>query len=87
MVPAILLQNLWLMLIVWAVVAFDLYWFYIRYHKKKRPRYPMAPLPGEGADAYFPRTDIPRPIHADAIKMQERQKRLAKIKKTRQKKK
>lgn len=83
---AIFLQYFWAIIVVSAVIAFDLYWFYVRYHKKTKPRYPLVP-PERAVDAYFPRTDIPRPIYADAIKMREKQKTFAKIKKMRLKKK
>lgn len=87
MTAAILIQNISAVLIAWAVVAFDLYWFYTRYHEKIKPKYPMAPIDAEPVDAYFPRTNIPRPIHADAIKTREKQRKLDRIKKFRQKKK
>ena len=84
---AILLQSIWASITVVAVAAFYLYWFYTRYHKKIRPRYPMAPPDAEPVDAYFPRTSIPRPIYADAVKLREKQKKLDRLKKMRQKKK
>ena len=43
MTAAILVQSVWATLIVWALIAFDLYWFYTKYFKKVKPRYPMAP--------------------------------------------
>jgi Ca2+/Na+ antiporter len=33
-------------------------------HKGKKPKYPVVPPEGR-TDIYFPRTDIPRPIHED----------------------
>ena len=87
MTAAILIQNILAVLIAWAMVAFDLYWFYTRHHKKIKPKYPMAPPDAEPVDAYFPRTNIPRPIHADAIKIHEKQRKLQQIKKMRKKKK
>ena len=77
---ATLLQNLWAVMIVLGVIAFDLYWFYVRYHQRKKPRYPLVPPEGRG-DIYLPRTNIPRPIYADARKIQEKKRRLAKLKK------
>jgi len=36
----------------------------VRYNKKVEPKYPMVP-PTLEQDVYFPRTNIPRPIHED----------------------
>lgn len=77
---ATLLQNLWAVMIVLGVIAFDLYWFYVRYYQRKKPRYPLVPPEGKG-DIYLPRTNIPRPIHEDARKMREKKRRLEKLKK------
>ena len=46
----------------------------------------MVP-PEAKADIYFPRTDIPRPIHEDFRRMEEKRRRLAKIKKKMRRKK
>lgn len=43
MTAAILIQNISAVLIAWAVVAFDLYWFYTRYHEKSNPNTPWHP--------------------------------------------
>ncbi|UCE95885.1 MAG: hypothetical protein JSV51_09330 [Candidatus Bathyarchaeota archaeon] len=43
---------------------------YIAYHsvyKGKKPKYPIVPPEGR-PEIYFPRTDIPRPIHEDERK-------------------
>jgi len=77
---AILLQNILGVMVVFGVIAFDLYWFYVRYHQRKKPRYPLAPLDGE-VDIYLPRTNIPRPIHADTRRMLEKKRKLEKLKK------
>ena len=45
----------------------------------------MAPPEGK-MDIYFPRTNIPRPIHEDFRRMQEKKRKLDKIKKMRRKK-
>lgn len=84
-VSAIFLPSIWSYLVVLGVIAFDLYFCYVRLYEKKKARYPMVPPEGR-QDIYFPRTDIPRPIHADARKMWEKKKRLAKIEKMRRKK-
>jgi hypothetical protein len=34
-------------------------------YRRKKPRYPLVPPEGR-TDIYFPRSDIPRPIHGDA---------------------
>jgi len=54
-----------------------MYWFYVRYYKKKKPRYPIVPPEGK-ADIYS-RANIPRPIHEDFRRMQEKKKRFAKL--------
>jgi len=83
---AILLQNIWAVITVLGCVALTLYWFHVRYYEKKQPRYPLVPPEGKG-DIYLPRTDIPRPIHEDFRRMQEKKRRLEKIKKMARKKK
>lgn len=85
LVSVILLRYIWGYVIVLGVIAFTLYFFYVRLHLKKT-RYPLVPPEGK-ADIYFPRTDIPRPIHEDLRKMQKRKRRLEKIKKMARKKK
>jgi len=83
MTAAIVLQSIGLMLLAWSMVAFDLYWFYTRYHKKVKPKYPMAPPDAKPVDVYFPRTDIPRPIHEDVRRMHEEKQTLEKVRKLR----
>lgn len=83
MTAAILVQSVWATLIVWALIAFDLYWFYTKYFKKVKPRYPMAPPDAKPVDAYFPRTNIPRPIHEDARRMHEEEQELEKVRRLR----
>lgn len=84
---AVLLQSIWATITIMALTALSMYWFHIRYRKKIKPKYPMAPPDAEPGDAYFPRTNIPRPIYADAIKMREKQKKLDRLRKMRKKKK
>jgi hypothetical protein len=83
MTAAILVQSIWAMLLVWSLVALDLYWFYTRYHKKVKPKYPMAPPDAKAVDAYFPRTNIPRPIYEDVRRMHEEKQKLEKVRKLR----
>jgi len=84
----ILLQNILGVVVILAVIAFDLYWFYVRFYQKKKQelRYPLVPPEGK-SDIYLPRTNIPRPIYEDARRMQEKKRRLAKLNKMRRKKK
>jgi len=84
---AILLQNIWAILISIGVIVIDFYWLsFMYYQKKPRPRYPLVPPEGKG-DVYLPRTDIPRPIYADFREMREKKRKLEKIKKLKRKKK
>ena len=75
----ILVQSIWMCVISAGTIAFTLYFFYVRLYQKKEARYPMAPLEGK-TDIYFPRTNIPRPVHADMRRMQEKKRRFAKLK-------
>lgn len=83
---AIILQNIWFVVLVLGIIAFDIYLYFFRLHRKKEPRYPLVPPEGKG-DVYLPRTDIPRPIHADFRKMREKRRRFEKIDKLVRKKK
>lgn len=88
LVAATLFQNVLLIAVALWYVAFDLYWFYVRYYKKRKPRYPMVPPEGK-ADIYS-RANIPRPIHEDFRRMREKKRRFAeldKLKRRRSKKK
>jgi len=80
LVSGILVQSIWMCVIAAGTIAFTLYFFYVRLYQKKEARYPMAPLEGK-TDIYFPRTNIPRPIHADMRRMREKKRRFAKLKK------
>ena len=77
---AILLQSVWAVVVVLGCAAFSLYWFYVWRYEKRQVRYPLVPPEGRG-DAYLPRTDIPRPIHEDFRRMQEKKRRLEKLRK------
>jgi hypothetical protein len=83
---AILVHNLWLVVICLGGLVIGLYGLYVILHQKKEPRYPLVPPEGKG-DVYLPRTDIPRPIHADFRRMREKKRRLEKIKRMIRKKK
>ncbi|MEM3696858.1 MAG: hypothetical protein QXQ94_05045 [Candidatus Bathyarchaeia archaeon] len=50
-----------------AVYLFFLYRFV---YKKEKPKYPLVPPEGR-MDAYFPRTNIPRPVHEDVRRYPE----------------
>jgi hypothetical protein len=77
---AVLLQNFWMALMVLAVVGVDVYWFYLRYYRHRKPHYPLVPPEGKG-DAYLPRTNIPRPIYDDFRRMKEKKRKFDKLRK------
>lgn len=68
-----------------SLIAVSLYWYYVRYVKKKKPRYPLTAPEGK-SDFYLPRTNIPRPVHADFREIDEKRRRLAKIRRLARKK-
>lgn len=72
--------NVWGVVIGSGFVAFSFYWYYVRRIKGRKPRYPLVPPEGK-ADVYLPRTDIPRPVHADFREMEEKKRKFARIKK------
>lgn len=76
----VLIGSVWLVLFSLAVLVVDFYWYYVRRVKGKRPRYPLAPPEGK-ADVFLPRTDIPRPVIADFREIEEKRRKMAKIKK------
>lgn len=78
---AVLLQNVWFVILVFVFTAFGVYAFYIRRVHKRRPRYPLVSPEGM-PDMYLPRTDIPRPVVEDFRKIEEKRRRFAKLKKT-----
>jgi len=83
---AIFVGGVWSVMISLGVIAVDLYWYYVRRVKKRKPRYPLVPPEGK-ADVYLPRTNIPRPVHADFREMEEKKRRFAKLNKMLRKKK
>lgn len=86
LVAAVLIRSIWRCVITLGIMAFTLYFFYVRLYQKKEAQYPMVP-PEAKADIYFPRTNIPRPIYEDIRKMQEKKRRLDKTKKKARRKK
>jgi len=78
--------GLWYVLAVLVVIAVDIYWYYVRRVKGKKPRYPLVPPEGKG-DAYLPRTNIPRPVYADFREVEEKRRKFAKLGKMLHKKK
>ncbi|MEM3627820.1 MAG: hypothetical protein QXE06_00455 [Candidatus Bathyarchaeia archaeon] len=76
----VLIGNVWVFPFSLAVFAVDFYWYYVRRVKGKKPRYPLVPPEGK-ADVFLPRTDIPRPVIADFREIEEKRRRMAKIKK------
>lgn len=82
---AIILRDIWFVVVVMGIVAFDIYLYYFMLHRKKEPRYPLVPPEGKG-DVYLPRSDIPRPIHADFRRMREKKRRFKKLEKLRRRK-
>jgi hypothetical protein len=72
--------------IILGLTVFSLsFWFYSMRQRKRRVQYPLVPPEGK-ADVYFPRTRIPRPIHEDFRKMEERKRKLKKLRKMTRKK-
>ena len=76
----VLTQSIWMCVIASGIVALTVYYFHVRLYQKKKAKYPIVPPEGR-TDIYFPRTDIPRPVHADFRRMQEKKRKLEKIKK------
>ncbi len=60
------------------VAAFDAYFFYVRFMRHRRVRYPLVPPEGR-RDWYLPTTNIPRPVIEDYRKIKEKKRRLAKV--------
>ena len=79
LLAAAILGSVWLLLAVLGVIVFDLYWFYVRYLKRRKPRYPLVPPEGR-ADVYFPSSNIPRPVVAEARRFEEKQRKHRKLK-------
>ena len=64
------------------------HFIYRSVYKRIRPKYPVIPPEGR-TDIYFPRTDIPRPIHEDVRqypKFFRKEKKSERLKKVRRKK-
>jgi len=75
-----LVGSFWAVIICLGIIAFDIYWYYIRRVKGRKPRYPLVPPEGK-ADVYLPRTNIPRPVVADFRELEEKKRKFAKVKK------
>ena len=82
---AVLLQSALLFLICLTIAVSTAYFLFIRLYQKRRTQYPIVPPEGK-MDIYFPRTNIPRPIHEDLRKTQKKRRQLTKIEKLRRKK-
>jgi hypothetical protein len=76
----VIIRSLWAILLSLIVLTVDFYWYYVRRVKGKKPRYPLVPPEGR-ADVYLPRTDIPRPVIADFREIEEKKRKISKIKK------
>jgi len=84
LIAAVLVQSIPLVAVALGIIGFELYWFYVRYYQKKKPRYPLVSPDGK-PDIYLPRTDIPRPIYEDFYRMQEKKRKFAKLDKWKRK--
>ena len=83
---SILWQHFWLAAVILGItVASLIFWYYSIRQRKRRVQYPLVPPEGR-SDIYFPRTKIPRPIHEDFRKMDERKRKLKKLRKMTRKK-
>jgi hypothetical protein len=78
---SILWQEFWGAAVILGMTVISLlFWYYSMRQRKRRVQYPLVPPEGK-PDVYFPRTRIPRPIHEDFRKMDERKRKLKKLKK------
>jgi fatty acid desaturase len=78
---SILWQYFWLAAVILGITVTSLvFWYYSIRHRKRRVQYPLVPPEGK-ADVYFPSSRIPRPIHEDFRKMEERKRKLKKLRK------
>jgi len=77
----IIRQEFWATAVMLGITVVTLvFWFYSMRQRKRRVQYPIVPPEGK-PDIYFPRTKIPRPIHEDFRKMDERKRKLKKLRK------
>jgi hypothetical protein len=74
----IVLGSFWLVSAISIVATVDIYWYYVRRIKGKKLQYPLVPPEGKG-DVYLPRSNIPRPVHADFRASEERRRKFAKL--------
>jgi hypothetical protein len=77
----IIWQHFWGAAVMLGItVASIIFWYYSLRQRKRRVQYPLVPPEGK-PDVYFPRTKIPRPVHEDFRKMDERKRKLKKLRK------
>lgn len=75
----IIWRDFWAAAVMLGVIVTSLvFWYYSLRQRRRRVQYPIVPPEGK-PDVYFPRTKIPRPIHEDFRKMDERKRRLKKL--------
>jgi hypothetical protein len=74
-------RDLWAATVMLGITVGSLiFWYYSTWQRKRRVQYPIVPPEGK-PDIYFPRTRIPRPIHEDFRKIDERKRKLKKLRK------
>ncbi|MCJ7608160.1 hypothetical protein MUP00_00620 [Candidatus Bathyarchaeota archaeon] len=71
----LLTQNVPVALLGSGIIFLGLYWFYVRFYRKRKPAHPFGPPDGK-PDIYFPRSDIPRPLYEDMWRMQDEKRRV-----------
>lgn len=75
----IIWQEFWATAVMLGIIVATLvFWYYSLRQRRRRVQYPIVPPEGK-PDIYFPRTKIPRPIHEDFRKMDERKRKLKKL--------
>lgn len=78
---SILWQYFWGTAVILGMTVISLlFWYYSMRQRKRRVQYPLVPPEGK-PDVYFPRTKIPRPVYEDFRKMDERKRKLKKLRK------
>lgn len=75
----IIWQEFWATAVMLGIIVATLvFWFYSLRQRRRRVQYPIVPPEGK-PDIYFPRTKIPRPVYEDFRKMDERKRKLKKL--------
>lgn len=77
---AVLLQNIWAVMLCIGAIVFDAYLFHLRFIRERKVQYPLVPPEGK-QDMYLPRTDIPRPVIEDFREIEEKKRKFAKVNK------